>query len=498
MRDINLIAVDLGASSGRIVSGKFTKNGPEIKEIFRFGNRPVHIAGGLYWDYMKLFQDIKYGLNMAENEVGALASFSVDTWGVDYGLLSRYGEVVAAPHSYRDQLTTVDLSAFGQLMPAAQLFQTTGVYPQQINSNLQLFSDLRRYPEYSGLVAQVLLMPDFMNYLFSGIAETEYTIASTTGLLNAEKWQWDIPLMTKLGIPTPWFGKPVVGGRVLGPILPAIREEMGLTSPLQVVMGPGHDTAAGLLAVPLMRHPDKPTAFLSSGTWSIMGIPTKAPITNDTAFANGLTNEGAFDGSNLLLKNLTGLWIIQELQREWSLKGDSISFERMTSEADHATSIHADIDTGADVFAQPGGMSEKIHDYLISTLQPLPKTRGELIRLVLESIAYSYRDTLEKIEEAAGVRVEQIAMFGGGIQNRVLVQLTADVTGLPVITGPIEGSATGNLVAQLQVQNMATDDEVQEIVTALSDAKQCLPTAEKEVDTAYRLYKSAIASHQLS
>lgn len=447
----NIIAVDLGASSGRVMSGEFDGHKIALKEQYRFANRPVQIHNRLYWDYLKIFQEIKYGLSIAQNDLGQLASMSIDTWGVDYGMISAHDEVLFAPHSYRDDRVEAAAASFAQKIAPAELFRRTGVQPANINTNLQLLADLQRYPFLPEQVQDILMMPDLIGFFFSGQRSHEFTIASTAGLVNAESQTWDAKILRALGIPTKWFGPLTVGGQLLGPLVPQIVSELHLNPEMQVITGAGHDTAAGVLATPRIDTAPTHTAFISSGTWSIVGQGTAQPITSTDAFNAGLTNEGGFFGDNNLLKNITGLWIVQELQREWQYLGTSISFDQLTQDAIAARSIGSTIDPNDPVFSTPGEMEEKIIRYLTQTNQHLPQTRGELIRVVLESLAHSYQQVLTELEEVTGQPVKAINMFGGGIQNRLLVQLTADYTHRPVVTGPVEASVLGNMLTQLHV-----------------------------------------------
>lgn len=492
MKTTNLIAVDLGASSGRLISGQFDGKQIKLKEQFRFSNNPVELNGSLYWDYLKIFQEIKYGLSIAMKDLSRLDGMSVDTWGVDYGLLTKKGELLFAPHSYRDPRTDGYEQKMAGRISNSELFRRTGNQPAKINTNLQLFADIQRYPFIKDQVERVLLMPNLVNYFFSGVQENEFTIASTTGLLNADTRDWDATTLDRLEVPQHWLGKLTTGGHVSGPILPTISAELQLNSDMQVISGVGHDTASALLALPISQQDRQHVAFISCGTWSIIGRQTSKTIISDEAYQAGLTNEGCFDGSNRLLQNLTGLWIVQELQKEWSYKGEVVSFSKMVVEAEASKSNNAYIDPNAEIFTAPGGMEEKINSFLKNTQQPLPENRGQLIRIVVESLALSYKQVIDNLEHITKEPIEAIHMFGGGIQNEMLVRLTADFTGKPVITGPVEASVMGNIVSQLQVLGKLSAEATQTVMNNSFTVKRIVPSTPTDLAGKYASFKEAV------
>lgn len=466
MTTMNLIAIDLGASSGRLISGQYDGEKIDLKEQYRFSNRPVDVNGDLYWDYLKIFQEIKYGLSIAMQDLGRIDALNVDTWGVDYGLLTSRGELLFAPHSYRDTRTATVSEEFDRRMPMRALFEQTGNQPDLINTNIQLFADVERYPFLREQVAHFLMMPDLIRFFLTGKMASDFTIASTSGLLDAVNRRWQPEVLATLGLPSSWFGELVVGGQVLGTIRPVIQSELHLNTDISVITGVGHDTAAALLALPLTQSDRSRTAFISCGTWSLIGRATAQPVVDDAAYAAGLTNEGCFDGTNRLLRNVTGLWIVQELQTQWAFQGEMVEFSKMTAEAESAASIGSFIDPNAALFATPGKMVEKIEHFLKVTNQRLPKTRGELVRVVLESLAMMYRQTIQALERVGTLPIAAINMFGGGIQNQLLVQLTANYTGKVVVTGPTEASVMGNIVSQLQTLGQLTSTATPAVMSA--------------------------------
>lgn len=493
MEVTNLIAVDLGASSGRLISGQFDGKKIKLKEQFRFSNHPVNLNGHLHWDYLKIFQEIKYGLAIAMKDLAHLTGMSVDTWGVDYGFLTQQGEVLLTPYSYRDNRTAAYQKKLAQRIDGASLFRKTANQPAKINTNLQLFADNQRYPFLTQQAARVLLMPNLISYFFSGVQESEFTIASTTGLLNTATRQWDQAVLKCLGLPRHWFAPVTVGGHISGSVLPEITTELQLNPDMKMISGVGHDTAAALLALPITPAQRQQIAFISCGTWSIVGRQTAQPVVSAAAYQAGLTNEGCFDGSNRLLQNLTGLWIIQELQREWSYQGQMIDFSSMVREAQISGTSQGYIDPNAEIFSSPGNMAEKIKRFLKVTQQPLPQDRGQLIRIVIESLALSYKMIIEQLEQLTAQPIKTIHMFGGGIKNQLLVQLTADYTGKQVVTGPTEASVLGNIVSQLQILGQLTPEATPGVLDRSFTVKKISPVVTDDLEAKYAAFKQAIA-----
>ena len=473
MSKTNVIAVDLGASSGRLISGSYDGNKIDLKEQFRFSNQPINLNDSLYWDYFKIFQEIKYGLSMAQNDLHSIESMGVDTWGVDYGYLDRYGKVLRAPHSYRDNRVLKYLEKFKEKVSEKELFEETGVKFAQIDTIVQLFADLQLYPELKDEISEILMMPNLVEYFFSGVKSGEYTILSTSGLLDAKTRDYNSSLLKRLGIDSNWLSKFDKSGRVLGTILPEIQEDVGLKSDIKIINGVTHDTAAAVHALPIAEN--ESAAFISCGTWSIVGALTKKPVITEQAYELGLTNEGCFDGSNRLLQNITGLWIVQELQKEWSYEGEMIDWGKMVKLAQAAKPNVTFIDPNAPEFGAPGNMEEKIKRFAASTGQPVPQSKGEILRCVYQSLALSYQKTVSSLEAVTGKRIDSLYMFGGGIKNQLLVQMTADFTGKPIHTGPVESSVTGNIISQLEVLGVLDPKKRVEVLKNSFESKTINP-----------------------
>lgn len=467
MVEKNVIAIDLGASSGRLISGTYfsDKKKIELNEQFRFSNQPIHLTRSFYWDYLKIFQEIKYGLSMSEKNLDNISSISVDTWGVDYGLIDGNGKVISTPFSYRDGRAADFQDQFFEKMNKEEIFLETGTQPDSIISALQLYADLTERPYLKNVIHKILFMPNLFEFFFTGKAENEFTIASTSGLLCNQNGNPSEKMLKELTLNPEWLGSIRKNGSVLASVLPEIKKEVGLTSDIKVVNGAGHDTGAAILALPIEKSQKSQAAFISCGTWSIVGTQTQKPVVTKKAFDAGLTNEGCFDGENRLLKNITGLWVIQELQKEWSYKGEVVSFDKMVQLAREAGPAKSWISVKDPSFGTPDDMEQKIINYLKKTTQYIPQTKGELIRIAYESLALSYAETIDELEQVTGNTINTVYMFGGGIQNKLLVQLAANYTQKRIVTGPIEASVTGNVISQLLTLGIITENDRLDVLT---------------------------------
>ncbi|MFC6649734.1 rhamnulokinase [Paenibacillus rhizoplanae] len=477
---IRLLAIDLGASSGRVMLGSYRDGKVTVEEIHRFPNGPVEVNGHLHWDVQRLLQEIKHGIAAAVASYGPLHSLSVDTWGVDYGLLDEQGGLLYAPHHYRDQRMADIALALEAALPPAEQFKLTGNQPSPINTVYQLFADLKAKQELRATARQLLLMPDLFNYMLSGVAVAEQTIWSTSGLLNPQSTAPSAEVLRRLELPVTLIPRLVPAGTVLGELRPALQEEL-CSGPLQIIAGASHDTASAVASIPYgepgssSSGPDqtggvgpalREAAFISCGTWSLVGLETAEPVLSDAARASGFTNESCFGGTNRLLKNITGLWLLQETQRSWAEAGEPLSHQEaaeLAGQLDRPSACIAELDPNDPLFSTPGDMPLRIESYCIRTGQPVPQTRAEIIRSILESLARSYADTIRELEVLTGCPVRCIHMVGGGIQNKLLCQLTADATGKDVIAGPVEASAIGNILVQLTALGAVDPAEVRRV-----------------------------------
>lgn len=457
-----LLAVDLGASSGRVMLGSYDGSAIQLEEIHRFDNTPVQVHGHLHWDVLRLFHEIKQGVREAARRYGRLLSLSVDTWGVDYGFIDQQGKLLYAPHHYRDQRTVPHRSGLEDRLPPREQFALTGNQPALINTIYQLYADLQDRPSIADSARAMLMMPDLFHYLFSGQAAAEKCIWSTSGLADAVTGKPSQEVFERLGLPVSLIPQLVAeAGTVLGEITPAIQEELGLDA-LKVIAGASHDTASAVASIP---YTDKEgAAFISCGTWSLVGRESKDPVITDQSYAYGFTNEGCYGGTNRVLKNITGLWILQESQRHWAASGQRIGHAELAELAEAAGPAVAIIDPDDPLFATPGDMPQRIAEYCRRTQQPKPGTPGETARIIVESLAHAYSGAIDELEEITGQPVRVIHMVGGGIQNRLLCQLTADQTGREVVAGPVEASAIGNVVTQLLALGVIEPAEVSHLI----------------------------------
>jgi rhamnulokinase len=444
------VAIDLGAESGRIIAGDVES----MEVIHRFPNTPVRIGDSLFWNALGIFSEIKKGLKEAFARYGnRVVSLGVDTWGVDYGLLDLHGELLGNPYHYRDSRTDHVPEQVFEKVPREQVYRTTGIQIMQINTLYQLYSFSRNHPEMFQAARHLLTTPNLFNYWLSGALKNEYSITTTTQLYNPVKREWAYDLINSLGLKEDLFGEIVMPGAVVGTLLPSIAQELGAPEGVRVVAVGCHDTASAVAAVPALRGDDAPRyAYLSSGTWSLLGIESPQPIITEASSKYNFTNEGAADGGIRFLKNIMGLWIVQECKRSWDESGKAYSYAELTELAAEHGPADFTIDVSDDRFLKPGlideSMPERVEAYCRETGQTAPSDVGGMVRGVLESLAHTYVETLGSIKEITGNSVEVLHIIGGGSQNDLLSQLTADAAGIPVYAGPVEATAIGNMLVQ--------------------------------------------------
>ena len=450
MSTTNFIAADLGASNGRVLLARWDGVRFHLEELHRFDNGPVAVHDRLYWDALGLWREIKLGLARYAATVGdAPAAIGIDTWGVDYGLLDARGRLLGNPVQYRDaRCNGVQERLFG-VVPPEQLFAQTGIQFMQINTLIQLYAMRDQGDPQLDQAATLLMIPDLLNYWLTGRKAGEYTIASTTQMLHAAERRWATGLLAKLNLPTQILPEIIMPGATVGSLLPHIGDETGIQGAPPVIAPGTHDTASAVAAIPGL---DEHSAYISSGTWSLMGVEIAQPIINDDVRRLNFTNEGGVANTIRLLKNIGGLWLLQEARRQWARSGHEYSWAALLAEAEQATPFRSIIDPDASDFLAPSQMVDAIAAYCRRTGQPAPETVGEVVRCALESLALRYRWTLGALEELVGHKLATIRIVGGGSQNRLLCQFTADACQRPVVTGPVEATALGNVM----VQAMAT------------------------------------------
>lgn len=448
------IAVDLGASSGRVIAGIVSEGKLTLKEIHRFGNPAVELPTGLYWDILGLFHNILTGLKKSVELYGdGIASIGIDTWGCDFGLFDSTGELIAPPHQYRDPRFEGMAEKMHDILPEVEVFGRTGIKTNFYNSSLHLLAQSRKNPHLLGEASTLLFVPDILAYWLTGVKAVERTIASTSQLLNPRTGDWAFDVIEKLGLPKRIFGKVVAPGAILGNLRPELKDTIG-RSDIPLVVAPSHDTASAVAGIPI--HGDQ-KLWLSSGTWSIMGVETRQPITTPEALELGFCNELGVAGTVRFLKNIAGLWLIQECKRQWDLDGKGHSFGELAKMAAEAEPFTAFIDPDDAVFASPGNMPAKIRDYCVKTGQPAPESIGQTLRIATESLALKYRYVFENIVKLTGLDFTRLHAGGGGIQNEMLCQATANALGIDVVAGPVEATSCGNIITQMVATGETAD-----------------------------------------
>ena len=440
------IAVDLGASSGRIMLGQWNGRAFSLQELHRFPNAGVRAAGSLHWDMLGIWSQIEAGLRKCHSVCSQTPEgVGVDGWGVDFGLLDRCGRLVGNPWHYRDARTEgVPGLVFGKV-PERAWFAETGVHTMPINTLFQLYSMVRSQDPALDCAATLLTIPDLCTYLLCGAKTAEWTEATTTQMLSTRQKDWAYDLLRGLHVPVEILPPVIPPGRVLAALRTEVLEDCGFSRPFPAIAVASHDTASAVAAIPNM---DEHSVFLSSGTWSLMGVEVPEPDTSDMALHLGFTNEGGAGGDTLLLKNMTGLWIVQECLRLWSGDAYSYSWTDLVAAAEKAQAFGSLIDPDAPEFRSPCDMPRAIQNYCATTGQPVPQTAGEIARCAFESLTLNYRTVLESLRMLTGRDLHTIRVVGGGGLNTMLCRMIADACGCHVVSGPAEASALGNVMLQ--------------------------------------------------
>ncbi|NPV53288.1 MAG: rhamnulokinase [Firmicutes bacterium] len=443
---LKVLALDLGAESGRAVLGKFDGEGLSLEEVHRFPNEPVRIPDGLHWDVLRLFHEMKRGLGLAMQKHGKdLAGLGVDTWGVDFGLLGRGDVLLGNPHHYRDHRTDGAAGEVFKILPQDEIFRRTGIQFMQINTIFQLWAMKRSGSPILEMAETLLMLPDLFNFLFTGKKASEFTIATTSELYDPTEGDWSRAILDALGLPGHIFTHIVQPGTVIGPLGPWVAREIGAGGEIPVIAPAGHDTACAVAAVPA-RQADY--VYISSGTWSLVGVEVTRPVINELTMTLNFTNEGGVAGTFRLLKNVTGLWLVQQCRRAWERAGEALTYDQITEMARRARPLASIIDPDCGRFLSPEDMPSEIQRCCEETGQPVPQTRGEIVRCALDSLALKYRWVVERLEDILGRKLPVIHIVGGGTKNTLLCQLAANATGRPVIAGPVEATAIGNSIMQ--------------------------------------------------
>jgi rhamnulokinase len=484
----NLLAFDLGAESGRALLGRLDYGKLTLEEKHRFPNPNGKINGHLHWNLLAQWEELKTGLRKAAADNTAIHAIGVDTWGVDFGLLDRNGDLLANPFMYRDPQTDGMLDYAFSLVPRERIFEQTGIQFMQLNSLYQLLAMARRNLPQLDCAHTLLFMPDLFNYLFTGRKVAEFSIATTSQMYDPRKKAWATDLLKDLRIPARILPEIVPCGTRLANLLPEVQQDCGV-GPIPVIATAGHDTASAVAAVPAQPG-SADWCYISSGTWSLMGVETDHPIINDKTLKHNYTNEGGVAGTIRLLKNIMGLWLVQECRRQWQKEGQDHSYAQLTQQASAAKPFTAIIDPDHPPFLRPGDMPQKIADFCRKTGQTAPSSAGEFVRTCLEGLALTYRKTLEGMEDVAGRRINTIHIVGGGSQNELLNQMTADACNRPVLAGPVEATAIGNmLVTAMATGEVKSLQGIRQIVRQSFDVKHYEPRDTSRWDEAYARYR---------
>ncbi len=470
------IGIDLGAESGRVMAGLWDGARMRLEELHRFANGPVSLADTLRWNVLALWSEIQNGLRIAAKKFGgAIVSIGVDTWGVDFVLIDKNGEMLGNPHHYRDSRTRGVMDRAFQRAPRAEIFEQTGLQFMELNTLYQLIAVQESNPALLEAADTLLFMPDFFHWALCGSRTAEFTIASTSQCLHPVRRDWSFELLEKFRIPGKMFPKLVPPGTELGVVRQSLRAQTGLGL-VKVVAPPSHDTASAVAGTPSAQTGKSNWAYISSGTWSLMGVETRNALLSERVLKLNLTNEGGIDGTYRVLKNIAGLWLVQQCKRSFERQGRHFDYAELTRLAAAAPATGATIDTDDARFLNPPCMAEAIQTFCRERGKPVPETEGAIIRCALESVAVKYSAVLAGLEEAAGNRIDVIHIVGGGSRNQLLNQLAANACRRPVIAGPVEATVLGNLLVQARAQGeLSSLSQIRETVRASADVERFDP-----------------------
>lgn len=485
-----VLAFDFGASSGRAMFGVYDGTKISIEEIHRFSNDPVIVGGTMYWDVLRQFFEIKQSL-IKSKPFGKIDSIGIDTWGVDFALLDEYGQLLENPIHYRDGRTSGMIEKSFEKISKEEFYDITGNQFMEINTAFQLLSLKEKRSHLLERADVMLLMPDLFNYLLTGKKVTENSIASTTQLFDAKNRTWSRKVIDSLGIPKKLFTEIVPSGTIIGKISEDISEELKIDMS-DVIAVAGHDTQSALVSVPAMEDD---FVFLSCGTWSLLGTEIDEPIINEKSSYYNITNEGGYGNKVSFLKNIIGLWLIQESKRQWEREGKTYSFSELEELAKSSKPFKCFIDPDDPVFVPAGNIPERIRTYCKKTNQEVPKTEGEIVRCINESLALKYRYSLEEIKDCTKKDYKTMYMVGGGIQSKLLCQMTANACNMDVCAGPTEATVLGNIAIQLMATNKIKDlKEARKIIRNSQEINYYYPTNVKAWNEKYESFKEIIES----
>lgn len=482
------LAFDFGASSGRAMLATFDGEKITLEEKHRFSNDPVNINGCLHWDVLRLFHEIKQGIlkcaNSGDRDIDCIG---IDTWAVDYGLLDKDDKLLGNPYHYRDTRTEGMYDEAFKVVPKEEIFKETGIAFNWFNTLYQLLSAKLSDDVTLKNAKTMLMMPDLFNFFLTGVKKTEYTNASTTQFYNSEKYEWSYDLLKKLGIPSDILTEVVHPGTVVGTVKPELAEELGIAE-VPVIAVASHDTGSAVASVPVVDKKD--FIYISSGTWSLMGVELDKPNTSDAAMKYNFTNEGGVNKTIRFLKNIMGLWLIQESRRQWDREGELLSFDELEQQANAAEPFASLIDPDYPAFQTPGNMPRRIREYCEKTGQKVPETKGEIVRCIAQSLAFRYRYTIEGMEEVTGNKYNVVNIVGGGIKDKMICRFTANATKRVVETGPVEATSIGNVIVQAMAMGAIKSlSEGRQVVKNSFEITRYEPEDSEAWDAAYAKWK---------
>lgn len=490
MNTHHFLAFDLGASSGRAILGTLKNKRLKLIEIHRFKNEMICIHGSYYWNIYSLFDELKTGLKKCISNFNVKPhSIGIDTWGVDYALVMSDGRLSGLPFAYRDHRTDYAMNEFFENISIKDTYLLSGIQFMQFNTLFQLFSSVSKNDPALKVGDKLLFTPDVLNYFFTGILKNEYTIASTSQLLKPGKPEWEYRLYKAAGIPEKLAGEIILPGTVLGNLLPEIDDQTGCGI-IPCIAVASHDTASAVVSIPAQGSN---WAFLSSGTWSLLGIESSAPIVNEKSLEMNFTNEGGVESTTRFLKNIMGMWLIQECKRIWD-REQQLTWQEIVDLSNFAEPFKCFINPDSPQFLNPGNMPDAIQEFCRNTNQHIPETRGDIARCIYDSLVLKYKFTLKQIEEITGTTIDKLHVIGGGSHNKMLNQLTANAAGIPVVAGPTEATAIGNILMQAKALGVIGSlSELREVVKDSFEVSTFLPVPNAGWEEAFIKFKRLMA-----
>lgn len=489
MKSLSFLAFDIGATSGRSILGTLDNGRLQMKELTRFPNQMLQIGNHFHWNIYSLFEHLKEGLVAAKKEGVDISSIGIDTWGVDFALIAKDGSILGAPYAYRDPHTNGMPEKYFDIIPRQKVYELTGIQVMNFNSLYQLFALKQADSSLLNAASEMLFMPDALAYLLTGNKVVEYTIASTSQILNPRTKQFEPQLLEAAGVLPSILGEIVMPGHMIGTLTNALADESELGK-VPVIAVAGHDTASAVAAVPAENER---FAYLSSGTWSLMGIEVKDAIINDETFALNYTNEGGIEGTTRFLKNITGMWLLEQCLKEWKKEGISYAYEKLVNIAESAPAFQSLIDPEDASFANPASMTRAITEYCIATGQTSPSNHAEYVRCIFESLSLKYKNVLGTFIQLAPFPIDKLHVIGGGSKNPLLNQWTANAIGIPVIAGPSEATAIGNIMIQAKAAGCVKSLlEMRKIICNSAQLETFLPENNEEWGIAYEKFMELV------